>query len=64
MLEMDSSFGSRHRAALGITRISGAISIVVSETNGKLSIAKDGVFLQVFDQDSFSSQLESELIKF
>lgn len=39
---MDKQFGTRHRAAIGITEVTDAISIVVSEENGKLSYASQG----------------------
>ncbi|KKS31522.1 MAG: putative membrane protein [candidate division WWE3 bacterium GW2011_GWF1_42_14] len=34
--------GTRHSAALGITELTDAFAIVVSEENGKISISKDG----------------------
>lgn len=38
----DERFGSRHRAALGITEVSDAVAVVVSEETGGVSVARDG----------------------
>lgn len=40
--DLPGHFGLRHRAAIGISEISDAISIVVSEETGSLSFVKDG----------------------
>jgi len=43
--DISKDYGLRHRAALGITQQSDAISIVVSEETGKITIAHRGHFI-------------------
>ncbi|VEU59372.1 diadenylate cyclase [Mesomycoplasma neurolyticum] len=53
-------FGSRHRAALGISEQSDSTTIVVSEETGKIIIAKNEKFEYVVIDD-FRKVLESKL---
>ncbi len=52
-------FGTRHMAALGITEISDAIAVVVSEERGMISIAMKGHIRQ----DVTPAQLRTALVK-
>ena len=43
--------GTRHRAAIGISKESDAIAVVVSEETGKISVAKDGTLIADVRED-------------
>ncbi len=51
-------YGSRHRAALGISEISDSVTVVVSEETGRISFAVDGQ-LDAVDQDKFLRAFEN-----
>ncbi|MEP7198674.1 MAG: diadenylate cyclase CdaA [Chloroflexota bacterium] len=46
----DHEYGTRHRAAIGVTEQSDAISIVVSEETGIISIARNGRMVRNLDE--------------
>ncbi len=52
--------GLRHRAALGISEVSDAIAVVVSEQSGSISIAHAGRMIRRIDPE----RLENILIAF
>ncbi len=54
----DRSMGLRHRAAIGLTEESDAVSIVVSEETGAVSICVDGRIERNMDEDGFRDRLE------
>ena len=59
--DINKAFGTRHRAAIGISEISDSITLVVSEETGRYSIAYKGE-LKVYDViDSFKTDLQQYL---
>ena len=54
--------GTRHRAAIGISKESDAIAIVVSEETGKISIAKDGTLIADIKEDTMKKILIKNII--
>ena len=54
--DFPSSYGARHRAAIGISEITDSISIVVSEETGKISIAEGGR-LTIVDEEKLREYL-------
>lgn len=54
--------GTRHRAAIGISKESDAIAIVVSEETGKISIAKDGTLIADVKEETLKKILIKNII--
>jgi len=55
------NLGFRHRAALGMTQVTDAIVIVVSEQTGNISFAKSGILKSKIDSEELTKILEEEL---
>ena len=54
--------GTRHRAAIGISKESDSIVVVVSEETGKISIAKDGTLIADLREDVLKKILISKVV--
>ena len=54
--------GTRHRAAIGISKESDAVAVVVSEETGKISIAKDGTLIADVREDVLKKILIKYLV--
>lgn len=54
----DKTMGSRHRAALGISEVSDALTIVCSEETGHISITTEGIMLRVSDREKLVEYID------
>lgn len=57
--QLSKSMGTRHRAGLGISQVTDALIIVVSEETGKVSIARDGIMTRGIKIDRFKGIIRS-----
>lgn len=60
-VEVDRHLGTRHRAALGITEVSDAVVVIVSEETGRINICSDGAFHPVKDEHELRVNLRKFL---
>ncbi len=62
-LNMDKIFGTRHRAAMTISKETDAITVVVSEERGEISIAYRGKIYQTISEEFFKEFIKEKYIK-
>jgi diadenylate cyclase len=60
--ELSKEFGTRHRAALGITEETDAVAVIISEETGTISVAFDGALIRDLDGKSLRNTLYKYLV--
>lgn len=60
--DISKDLGTRHRAAIGMSKESDAIIVVVSEETGKISIAKEGTLIADLKEEALKKILISNVI--
>lgn len=59
--DLPPQFGLRHRAAIGVTEVSEAVAVIVSEETGEISFAKDGNINMNLSSEELEEILKEEL---
>ena len=62
-VEIDRHYGTRHRAAMGITEITDAVVVTVSEETGRINICYNGVFHYMEDEELLRKYLRKFLLE-
>jgi diadenylate cyclase len=61
--EISKEFGTRHRAAIGLSEVSDAFVFIVSEETGSISIAHNGIFKHDLTLEEFEAELRATFIR-
>ncbi|MEW6275963.1 MAG: DNA integrity scanning protein DisA nucleotide-binding domain protein [Bacillota bacterium] len=56
-VQISKELGTRHRAGVGITEVSDALAVIVSEESGEVSLAVEGVLARNLDRPTLAERL-------
>ena len=59
-LDLNKNLGTRHRAGVGISEVSDALTVIVSEETGRVSVTKDGEIHVGLNKEELRKILEEE----
>ncbi len=59
---VDDNLGTRHRAAIGVSEVSDAVVVVVSEETGAVSIALNGAIKRNYNRETLTRELNRLLV--
>ena len=59
---ISTALGTRHRAAIGMSKEADSLVVVVSEETGKISVAKDGSLIADVREDTLKKILISNIV--
>lgn len=59
---ISSELGTRHRAAIGMSEVSDAVIVIVSEETGNISVARNGRLTRNYTRDTLTATLRQALI--
>lgn len=57
-MSLDKNLGTRHRAGVGISEVTDAVTVIVSEETGKISVAYKGGLERNLDAESLKVRLQ------